>query len=218
VPMDRAIMERLDRMSKHAVIPRNVQKLWFMTERAEGSPVERFLEDLWTEQTIFDDREQQTSPYDVTSREYDKASGPGPLGRKFVVANPVSRGRNPRAKYQKASRTALEKLADILGRIPSPDITFDDNAETFHTHTIADLECDTCGTPCRVRGSRMGLVSLLLKALAYSGRQPERIEILHMINMTNLQRINPLNFARITGFLLPILLRSTVQNIRCFDI
>jgi len=92
VPMDRAIMERLDRMSKHTVIPRNVQKLWFMTERAEGSPIERFLEDLWTEQTFFDDREQQTSPYDVTGREYDKASGPGSLGRKLVVVTPVSRG------------------------------------------------------------------------------------------------------------------------------
>ncbi len=218
MPMDRAIMERLDRMSKHAVIARNVQKLWFMTERAEGSPVERFLKDLWTEQTIFNDREHRTSPCDVTGREYDKASGPGSLGRKFVVANPVSRGRNPRAKYQKASRTALEKLADILGRIPSPDITFDDNAETLHTHTNADLECDTCGTPCRVRESRMGLVSLFLKALAYSDRQSERIEILHMINMTDLQSINPWNFACITGFFPPILIRSTFQNIRCFDI
>ncbi len=74
------------------------------------------------------------------------------------------------------------------------------------------------GTSCRVRESRMSLVSLFLKALAYSGRQPERIEILHMINMTDLQSINPLDFSRITGFLLPILLRSTVQNIRCFDI
>jgi len=46
VPMDRAIMERLDRMSKHVVIPRNVQKLWFMTERAEVNPVEPVLEDL----------------------------------------------------------------------------------------------------------------------------------------------------------------------------
>jgi hypothetical protein len=218
VPMDRAIMERLDRMSKHAVIARNVQKLWFMTERDEGSPVERFLEDLWTEQTIFDDGERRTSPYEVTGREYDKASGPGPLGKKLLVANPVSRGPNPRAKYQKASRTALEKLADILGRIPSPDITFDDNAETFHTHTTADLECDTCGTPCRVRESRMGLVSLFLKALVYSGRQQERIEILHTINMTYLQSINPLNFPRITDFLPPILIRLMFQNIGCYDI
>ncbi len=64
----------------------------------------------------------------------------------------------------------------------------------------------------------MSLVSLFLIALAYSGRQPERIEILHMINMTNLQSINPWNFARITDFLPPILIRSTFQNIRCFDI
>ncbi len=39
-----------------------------------------------------------------------------------------------------------------------------------------------------------------------------------MITMTDLLSINPWNFARITGFLPPILIRSTFQNIRRFDI
>lgn len=226
VPMDRAGMERLDWVSKHTVIACNVKKLWFMTRKAEGTHSERVLENLWTEKTTFDEEERPTSPYEVECSGDNRTPDPEPSSKALLIARPVSRASNSRAEYRIAPRTVVEKLAGILGRIRSPEITFINNIESSHPN-YEDLEydncgnsdaCDTCRTPS-LRKSRLGLLSLLLKALAYSGREPTHIEILEGPSSKRCWRsVSDINFPRITDFLPPTIIRSTFQNIRRFDI
>lgn len=218
-------MERLDQISKHTVIACNVKKLWFMTRKAEGTHSERVLENLWTEKTTFDEEERPTSPYEVECSGDNRTPDPEPSSKALLIARPVSRASNSRAEYRIAPRTVVEKLAGILGRIRSPEITFINNIESSHP-TYADLDdncgngdgCDICRTPS-LRKSRLGLLSLLLKALAYSGREPKHIEILEGPSSNRCwQSVGPINFPRITDFLPPTMIRSTFQNIRRFDI